>query len=85
MLASGRGGEATSGQLTIAAQTARNQQARFLELRAMTSLTRLRKGYPTDFVNLADLVGSFTEGLTLPDILQARAVMDSSGIHWGEK
>jgi predicted ATPase len=58
---------------------ARAQQARSLELRAVTSLGRLyRQQARQDEARpmLAEMCGWFTEGLDLPDLQEARALLE---------
>jgi class 3 adenylate cyclase len=62
-----------------AIDVARAQQARWLELRATSSLARLlrdmnRRGEARAM--LADIYGWFTEGLDLPDLKDAKALLD---------
>ena len=58
---------------------ARDQQARLLELRAATSLARLRgdQGKRAEARDLvAPIYGWFTEGFDTPDLTEARALLD---------
>ena len=72
--------EATSW-LHRAVDTARNQQAKSLELRAATSLARLwtdqgRRDQAHDL--LAPIYGRFTEGFDTYDLKAAKALLDES-------
>jgi predicted ATPase len=69
--------EACFGQ---AIEVARRQEAKSWELRATTSLARLRKGQGrTDEARqvLAHIYGWFTEGFDTPDLKEARALLDA--------
>jgi predicted ATPase len=62
-----------------AIQIARRQQAKSWELRATTSLARLRqKQGKVDKARqmLAEIYGWFTEGFDTPDIQEAKALLD---------
>jgi adenylate cyclase len=64
-----------------ALQIAASQKAKSLELRAATSLARLLADTPRraeGFLILSELVRWFKEGLELPDMLEARAVLKES-------
>lgn len=70
--------ERVEASLLQAAETAREQCARSLELRALTSLARWRvaKGNPDDACRrLADVYGWFTEGFDTPDLRAARTLL----------
>jgi predicted ATPase len=61
---------------------ARRQQAKSLELRAATSLSRLwqRQGQETDARELlAPVYGWFTEGFDTADLQEAKALLDELG------
>jgi tetratricopeptide (TPR) repeat protein len=85
VLASGCGGkeaaEAEScfeGAITVA----RQQEARFWELRATTGLARLRReqGRVAEArALLAPVYASFTEGFAFPDLLEVRALLEDLG------
>ena len=63
-----------------ATETARSQQSRGWELRATTSLARLRErqGRRGDArAALAAIYDTFTEGFTTPDLLDAKALLDA--------
>jgi predicted ATPase/class 3 adenylate cyclase len=65
--------------LVEALETARRQQAKMWELRAATSLARLRRdqGRTREAHDLlAEVYGWFTEGLDTPDLREARALLD---------
>jgi GFO/IDH/MocA C-terminal domain len=78
---------AESGNQTIAAEcfqravaTARRQQSKAWELRAMVSLARLwRKQGRSEkaFEALSVVHGTFTEGFTTPDLMDAAALLES--------
>ena len=62
--------------------TARRQQGRAWELRATTSLARLwqRQGRRDEAHRaLAAIYGSYTEGFTTPDLVDAKALLDQLG------
>ncbi|MCC2663138.1 MAG: hypothetical protein K0S35_1060, partial [Geminicoccaceae bacterium] len=68
-------------ELLAAVDVARQQGARSFELRAATSLARLWRGRgrwseARDVLTLA--YGRFTEGLDTPDLIEARALLDTS-------
>jgi serine/threonine protein kinase/predicted ATPase len=70
---------AAEGCFRRAIETARRQQSRAWELRAATSLARLwlRQGRRDEARDaLAAVYGSFTEGFTTPDLVDARALLD---------
>ncbi|HSX77531.1 MAG TPA: hypothetical protein VLQ80_03005, partial [Candidatus Saccharimonadia bacterium] len=61
---------------------ARHQQAKSLELRAATSLSRLwqRQGKRAEaYELLAPIYGWFTEGFDTPDLREAKALLDTCG------
>ena len=61
---------------------AQQQGAKLLELRAVTSLCRLRQQQPThpqEQRQLAEIVGWFTEGFDLPDWQEAKTILDELG------
>jgi predicted ATPase len=63
-----------------AIEIARHQQAKSLELRAATSLSRLwqRQGKPTEArALLAPIYGWFTEGFDTADLQEAKALLDA--------
>jgi predicted ATPase/class 3 adenylate cyclase len=65
-----------------AIETARRQQSRAWELRATTSLARLRQrqGRRDEArAALAAVYGTYTEGFTMPDLVDATALLDSLG------
>jgi class 3 adenylate cyclase/predicted ATPase len=71
---------AAEGCFRQAIETARRQQSRAWELRATMSLARLwqRQGRRDEaFAALAAVYGTFTEGFKTPDLLDARALLDS--------
>lgn len=77
-----RGGSEAEAEAAfdLAVATARRQQARSLELRAVMSLSRLwyRQGKGAlARERLADIHGRFTEGLDTPDLLDAKALLAS--------
>ena len=62
-----------------AMDTARNQQAKSLELRAATSLARLwaeERERPKAHDLLAPVYGWFTEGFDTADLKEAKALLD---------
>ena len=68
--------------LCRAVTVARDQGSRWWELRAATSLARLRRGQgrlaeARDL--LAPVYASFTEGIAFPDLLEARALLEELG------
>jgi len=61
---------------------ARRQQAKSLELRGATSLTRLRRDQGKRKQGhdlLAPIYGWFTEGFDTPDLKEAKALLDELG------
>jgi predicted ATPase len=63
-----------------AIDTARRQQSRAWELRATMSLARLwqRQGRPDEArAALAAVFDTYTEGFTTPDLVKAKALLDS--------
>ena len=63
-----------------AIETARRQQGRSWELRATMSLARLwqRQGRRDEArAALAAVYGTFTEGFTMPDLVEARALLEA--------
>ena len=71
---------AAEGCFRTAIETARRQQSRAWELRATTSLARLwqRQGRRDEArAALAAVYDTFTEGFTTPDLVEARALLDS--------
>ncbi len=84
VFASGCGGrEAEAGSCFEGAiAVARQQDAKFWELRAATGLARLRRdqGRVAEARGLlAPVYASFTEGFTFPDIVEARALLEDLG------
>src|SRR5262249_19644369 len=68
------------GCFQVALATARRQQSRAWELRATMSLARLwkRQGRVAEArTALAAIYSSFTEGFTTPDLVDAKALLDS--------
>jgi predicted ATPase len=66
----------------VATKVARGQEARAFELRVACDLARLwrnqrRHAEAREF--LAPVYGAFTEGLTLPDLVEARALLEEQG------
>ena len=62
-----------------ALEIARQQESKLLELRAATSLVRLRRDREKDAEardTLARVYGGFTEGLDTPDLADAKALLD---------
>jgi adenylate cyclase len=77
LLGSAREAEAEACFLE-AIEMARRQQARWLELRAATSLARLRQqqGHVDEARQpLADVLGRFTEGFETPHLREVRALL----------
>jgi DNA-binding winged helix-turn-helix (wHTH) protein/tetratricopeptide (TPR) repeat protein len=71
--------DAAERSFRAAVDVARNQRARWLELKAAIGLARLERhrGRSTEGRNLlAALYGGFTEGFDLPDLRAARALLD---------
>jgi hypothetical protein len=71
-----------ANQLSKAIDTARSQGARFFELRAATSLARLwrddgRRAEANTL--LAPIYGRFTEGFAMPDLREAKTLLDELG------
>ncbi len=63
-------------------ETARRQQSRAWELRATTSLARLwqRQGYGNEARDaLAAVYSTYTEGFTTPDLVDAKALLETLG------
>ena len=69
---------AAAADFTRAREIARQQESRWLELRALVSLTRLDGG-ESDAVkrDLAGVVASFTEGQETADLCEARALLEA--------
>ena len=62
--------------------TAHRQQSRAWELRATTSLARLWQGQRRGDAareTLAGIYGTYTEGFTTPDLVDAKALLDQLG------
>jgi predicted ATPase len=71
----------TEGCFRHAIDTARRQQSRAWELRATMSLARLwqRRGRRDEArAALAAVYGTFTEGFTTPDLVDAAALLNST-------
>ena len=78
--ASRDGGEEAEATIRRAIEVARAANARWLELRAATSLARLRaeRGERRQARDLlAPVFGWFTEGLDTPDLGEVRALLDA--------
>lgn len=73
-------GEALAEQaFTTALDVARSQDAKLLELRAATSLARLWRNQRRDAeaeALLAPVCNCFTEGFGMPDLMEAKALLD---------
>ena len=70
-------------QLSEALEAAHGQRARLLELRAAVGLARLwgNQGRKKEAIRLlVPIHGWFTEGLALPDVVEAEALLDDLGI-----
>ena len=82
LLQTGRGSDVLTEAASCFRQAldiASRQQAKSLELRAATSLSRLlkRQGKRDDAQRvLAEIYGWFTEGFDLPDLRDAKALLD---------
>jgi hypothetical protein len=78
-----QGSEAKAAALLKkAADLAARQEARSLELRALTGLVHLQRemgGAPAETQRLARCYAGFTEGLDLPDLRDARALLEELG------
>src|SRR5206468_11908456 len=75
---------AAEDSFRAAMETARRQQSRAWELRATMSLARLwqRKGRRDEARDaLAAVYGGFTEGFTTPDLVDAKALIESEAGH----
>jgi predicted ATPase len=71
---------AAEGWFRQAIETARRQQSRAWELRATTSLARLWQGQGRRNearAALAAVYGTYTEGFTTPDLMDAAALLES--------
>jgi hypothetical protein len=69
---------AASDAYRRAIEVAQSQDARMLELRALTGLARLPRGRGEDATvrhSLARVYGWFDEGLELPDLRDAQALL----------
>ncbi len=76
------GGEQAEAEADFeqAIETARRQQAKALELRAVMSLARLRESQGKNAAareQLAETYGRFTEGFDIPDLQDAKALLAS--------
>src|SRR5262249_31130893 len=72
--------DAAEACFCTATETARRQQSKAWELRATMSLARLwqRRGRRNEArAALAAVYGAFTEGFTTPDLVDAKALLDS--------
>jgi predicted ATPase len=84
-LAASSGPEGESGAeayFLAAAELAARQQSKLFELRAVTSLTRLRlrQGRPEEArERLAAVYGWFTEGFDTRDLQEAKELLDALG------
>jgi class 3 adenylate cyclase/tetratricopeptide (TPR) repeat protein len=80
LLAESPDGAAAEGCFRQAIVTARRQQSRAWQLRAAMSLARLRQrqGRPDEArAALAEVYGTYTEGFTTPDLVDAAALLES--------
>jgi len=80
--AEGAPGQTVALQLTKAISTARSQGARLFELRSATDLARLWRdeGRRAEaYALLAPIYGWFTEGFAMPDLREAKALLDELG------
>jgi predicted ATPase/class 3 adenylate cyclase len=80
LLAESRDEAAAEGNFRRAIETARRQQSRAWELRATMSLARLwqRQGRRNEArAALAAIYGTYTEGFTTPDLVDAAALLES--------
>jgi tetratricopeptide (TPR) repeat protein len=82
LLLRGRGPEEAEDEFGRAIEIARDQSAKSLELRAAVSLGRLwqARGQPERCsALLAPVLAGFTEGFDSPDLVAARALLESEG------